>query len=285
MAEYREYHHTTRDRLRLYYRVYGPEDEARLPVLCLSGVTRNARDFHALALHLRATRQVVCPDYRGCGRSDRDLDPMNYQIETDTADMIDLLDGIGVTRAIFLGTSRGGLVTMGVAATRPQLIAAAVFNDIGPATRPGSRGKVGRYFELPYVYADWNEACAAFRTWSERTTPGLSDAQWMERARATFVETKDGRVRFDYDPKLGEALRQRTGAPPDNWARFEAMKDKPMLSLRGEWSVLLSPDTVEEMRTRKPNLQAVTVPNRGHTPLLDEPESLAAIDAFLKDLP
>lgn len=284
MAAYREHEHRTRDRLRLYYRAYGPENTSLTPVLCLSGLTRNSRDYHALALHLAKDRQVLCLDYRGCGRSDRDLDYMNYQVDTDTADVVDLLDGIGITRAVFIGTSRGGLVTMTLALSRPDLIAAAALNDVGPALRGGGRGKVAKYFELPYVYADWDAACAAYRAWSEKTTPDLSDKAWMERARATFVETKDGRVRFDFDPKMADAYRNRTN-PPHSWAKFEALKDKPVLSIRGEWSGILSPETVAEMRERKPDLQAATIPNRGHTPLLDEPESLAAIDAFLKDLP
>ncbi len=284
MAEYREFEHKTRDGLNLYFREYGPEDANRVPVLCLSGLTRNSRDFHALALHLGENRRVICLDYRGCGRSDRDLDFMNYQVDTDMADVVDLLDGIGIPRAIFMGTSRGGLVTMTLALSRPDLIAAAILNDVGPALRSGGRGKVGKYFELPYAYANWDEACATYRAWSQKTTPDLSDAQWMVRARATFVETKDGRVRFDFDPKMADAYRQRTN-PPHSWAKFEAMKDKPILSIRGEWSGILSPETVEEMRTRKPDLQTVTVPNRGHTPLLDEPAALEAIDTFLRDLP
>lgn len=283
MAEYREYHHRTRERLRLYYRTYGPEANDKTPVLCLSGLTRNCRDYHALALHVAKQRPVLCLDYRGCGRSDRDLDYMNYQVDTDTADVIDLLDGIGIERAVFVGTSRGGLVTMTLALSRPDLIAAAVLNDVGPALRGGGRSKVAKYFELPFVYADWNDACAAYRAWSEKTTPDLSDEAWMDRAAATFVETKDGRVRFDFDPKMADAYRNRTN-PPHSWAKFEALKDKPILSIRGEWSGILSPETVDEMRAKKPDLRAVTIPNRGHTPLLDEPESLAAIDAFLKDL-
>ncbi|MDA0366783.1 MAG: alpha/beta hydrolase [Proteobacteria bacterium] len=284
MAEYREYTHQTRNGLALHFRSYGPEESARTPVLCLSGLTRNSRDFHALATHLAAERQVICLDYRGCGRSDRDLDYMNYQVNNDAADVVDLLDGTSVKAAIFVGTSRGGLVTMTLALSRPDLIAAVVLNDVGPAVRSGGRGKVGKYFDLPYAYPDWDAACAAFRAWSEKTTPGLSDAQWMDRARATFVETRDARVRFDFDPKMGDAYRGRTN-PPHSWAKFEALKDKPILSIRGAWSGILTAETVEEMRQAKPDLQAATIPNRGHTPLLDEPESLAAIDAFFKDLP
>ena len=284
MAEYREYTHRTRDGLELYYRVYGPEENDRTPVLCLSGLTRNSRDFHALAVHLGRDRTVMCLDYRGCGRSDRDLDYMNYQVDTDAADVVDLLDGIGVREAIFMGTSRGGLTTMNLALSRLDLIAAAIMNDVGPALRRGGRGKVGKYFELPYAYPDWDAACAAYRAWSEKTTPDLSETQWMERARATFVETRDGRVRFDYDPKMADAYRHRTD-PPHSWAKFEALMVKPVLSIRGEWSGILTAETVEEMRARKPDLQSVTVPNRGHTPLLDEPAAMAAIDAFLKDQP
>ena len=284
MAEYREFTHQTRDRLALYYRVYGPMESDRTPVLCLSGLTRNSRDFHALAVYLGRDRPVICLDYRGCGRSDRDLDYMNYQVATDADDVVDLLDGIGVPEAIFMGTSRGGLTTMNLALSRLDLIAAAIMNDVGPALRKGGRGKVGKYFELPYAYPDWDTACATYRAYSEKTTPELSDARWMERARATFVETRDGRVRFDFDPKMAEAYRGRTD-PPHSWAKFEALMVKPVLSIRGEWSSILTAETVAEMRARKPDLQAVTVPNRGHTPLLDEPEALAAIDAFLKDLP
>lgn len=284
MVEYCEYTHTTRDGLSLYYRVYGRNKIDQTPVLCLSGLSRNSRDFHRLAVHIGHTRPVFCLDYRGCGRSGRDLDYMNYQVDTDAADVADLLDGIDVPEAIFMGTSRGGLTTMTLAMSRIDLIAAAIMNDVGPALRAGGRGKVGKYFELPYAYPNWDTACLAFREWSEKTTPGLNDAQWMERANATFVETLDGRVCFDFDPKMAQAYRERIN-PPHSWVKFEALMVKPVLSIRGEWSGILTAETVDEMRVRNPDMHAVTVPNRGHTPLLDEPEALAAIDLFLEALP
>ena len=146
MAEYREHTHTTRDGLSLYYRVYGTDENAGTPILCLSGLTRNCSDFQTLAAHLGRTRRVLTMDYRGCGRSDRDLDYMNYQVDNDMADVVDLLEGAGIERAIFIGTSRGGLVTMTFALSRPDLIAGVVLNDVGPALRSGGRGKVAKYF-------------------------------------------------------------------------------------------------------------------------------------------
>ncbi|MSO66111.1 MAG: alpha/beta hydrolase [Alphaproteobacteria bacterium] len=284
MAEYREFWHRTRDGIDLYYREYGGKPRKKVPVLCLTGLTRNSKDFHRLAVRLAADRRVLCLDYRGCGRSGYDLDYMHYLVDVDTQDVIGFLDKLKIRRTAMIGTSRGGLVIMTLALTRTDLIAAAVLNDVGPEVKEGGRGKVGRYFGLDYSYPNWKAATAAYADYSRKVAPDLTDEEWQERAGMTFVETGDGRVHFDFDPAMAKAYRERKNAP-HSWDKFSALRDKPVLSIRGGTSGILAPDTVEKMRATKPDLMTVTVPNRGHTPFLDEPTAVVAIEAFLAGLP
>jgi len=280
MAEYTEHQHRTSDGLALYYREYGADHARTTPLLCLTGLSRNSKDFHALAGRLAAKRRVLCLDYRGCGRSDYDPDYMNYVIEVDCRDVIGLLDALGIRRAIMIGTSRGGLVTMSLAVVRPDLVAAAVLNDVGPEVKDGGRAKVGRYWDLDYAYPGWADATATYSTYMRRVAPDLTDRQWQERARMTFVEAPDGRVHFDFDPNMAKAYRERRSSG-HRWNEYEALARKPLLVLRGATSGVLAVETVARMKQMKPNLVTETVPNRGHTPFLDEPVAVAAIDTFL----
>lgn len=285
MADFTEHHHRLRDGLRLYCRDYPGGPSSRLPVLCLPGLTRNSRDYEDLAPHLAAQgRRVLCPDYRGYGRSDRDLEWMHYQIEYDAADVIDLLDGLGVARVHVVGTSRGGLIAMMLAASHPARIAGAVINDVGPDVIHGGASKIGKFFDMPHAFRDWDEATAAYEKWSGPATPDLTPAGWTKRARQTFVELPDGRVAYDFDPALGKAYRARENTPV-GWDKFRAFAGKPVLVIRGQFSGLLSRTTFDRMAEELPGLQRVTVPNRGHVPLLDEPAAIAAIDSFFARAP
>ncbi|MFA5120417.1 alpha/beta fold hydrolase [Zavarzinia sp.] len=281
MAGYETLRTTSFDGLSLHVRLYGDPADPRLPVICLPGLTRNSADFEDLALYLSAAgRRVISPDFRGRGRSAYDPEFMNYQPPTYARDTIDLLAGLGIARAFFVGTSLGGIVTQIVALGAPALVAGAVLNDIGPELDPAGLARIATYAGKQSDPATWDEAVAQLRMINLSQFPELDDATWMKFARAVFTEKPEGGLRPDYDPRIGDAMR--AGGPPvDMWPLFAGLAAVPTLVLRGALSDLLAPATVEKMTAAKPDLVAVEVPARGHAPLLDEPVSLAAIDAHL----
>ena len=275
------------DGLSLYYRDYHPAEESdRLPVLCLPGLTRNSRDFEALALRLqRAGRRVLTPDLRGRGRSQHDPDWSNYQPTTYLSDLAALQAAAGAERVVVVGTSLGGILAMLIAATRPAAIAAAVLNDVGPEIAPEGLQRIAQYVGRHIPVGSWEEAAAQARATYGLALPDLTDAQWLAFARRSYVEV-DGVPRLDMDPMIGEAVRAApSGAAPDLWPVYGALRPLPALAVRGELSDVLSEATFERMALEKPDLRRVTVARRGHPPLLDEPECVLAIDEFLSDLP
>ena len=275
------------DGLSLYYRDYHPAEESdRLPVLCLPGLTRNSRDFEALALRLqRAGRRVLTPDLRGRGRSQHDPDWSNYQPTTYLGDLAALQAAAGAERVVVVGTSLGGILAMLIAATRPAAIAAAVLNDVGPEIAPEGLQRIAQYVGRHIPVGSWEEAAAQARATYGLALPDLTDAQWLAFARRSYVEV-DGVPRLDMDPMIGEAVRAApSGAAPDLWPVYGALRPLPALAVRGELSDVLSEATFERMALEKPDLRRVTVARRGHPPLLDEPECVLAIDEFLSDLP
>jgi pimeloyl-ACP methyl ester carboxylesterase len=275
------------DGLSLYYRDYLPAEASdRLPVLCLPGLTRNSRDFEALALRLqRAGRRVLTPDLRGRGRSQHDPDWSNYQPTTYLGDLAALQAAAGAERVVVVGTSLGGILAMLIAATRPAAIAAAVLNDVGPEIAPEGLQRIAQYVGRHIPVGSWEEAAAQARATYGLALPDLTDAQWLAFARRSYVEV-DGVPRLDMDPMIGEAVRAApSGAAPDLWPVYGALRPLPALAVRGELSDVLSEATFERMALEKPDLRRVTVARRGHPPLLDEPECVTAIDEFLSDLP
>lgn len=278
-----ERHFLSADGLSLHYMSYGA-DSARAPILCLPGLTRNARDFEDLAPRLGADRRALAPDMRGRGRSEWDPDWRNYKPRIYVADVWRLLDELGIDRVVVIGTSLGGLMAMIMAAEHPERLAGAILNDIGPEVAPEGLARISEYTgRLPPVEG-WEAAVAQSREIYGDALPGLSDAQWARLARRSYRENEDGTISPDMDPNIGRALREQGGTPGDTWALFDALRDIPTLVLRGELSDILSAETLARMQARKPDLQVATIPRRGHVPLLDEPESLAAIDAFLARL-
>ena len=284
---WRERYFESSDGLSLYYRDYLPAEASdRLPVLCLPGLTRNSRDFEALALRLqRAGRRVLTPDLRGRGRSQHDPDWSNYQPTTYLGDLAALQAAAGAERVVVVGTSLGGILAMLIAATRPAAIAAAVLNDVGPEIAPEGLQRIAQYVGRHIPVGSWEEAAAQARATYGLALPDLTDAQWLAFARRSYVEV-DGVPRLDMDPMIGEAVRAApSGAAPDLWPVYGALRPLPALAVRGELSDVLSEATFERMALEKPDLRRVTVARRGHPPLLDEPECVLAIDEFLSDLP
>jgi pimeloyl-ACP methyl ester carboxylesterase len=278
------------DGLRLYYRDYAPEpassDSGRLPVLCLPGLTRSSRDFEALARQLqRRGRRVLAADLRGRGRSQHDPNWANYRPEVYLADLERLQAAADAPRVVVVGTSLGGILAMMIAASRPQAIAGAVLNDVGPEIAPEGLERISKHVGRHAPVRDWDEAIAQARAIYGLALPDMPDPDWLAFARRTYVEI-DGVPRLDMDPGIGEAVRAAPAdSAPDLWAAYAGLRPVPTLALRGELSDVLSVATFDRMAREKPDLRRVTVARRGHPPLLDESEALSAIEDFLAGLP
>jgi pimeloyl-ACP methyl ester carboxylesterase len=280
-----ERYYTSADGLRLYYRDYAARTSGRLPVLCLPGLTRNSRDFEHVALRVQRERRVLAVDLRGRGKSQHDPNWANYHPGTYLADLGLLLADADVDRCIYFGTSLGGILSILSAVVRPQSVAAVILNDIGPEVDPAGLARIAAYAGRQPTARSWDEAVAIVRSTYEVALPGLTDEQWADYTRRSYTDV-DGVPRLDVDLNIGEAVRQApAAAAPNMWAMFAALKSVPVLALRGATSDILSRATFDRMQAEKPDLVRVEVPNRGHVPLLDEPEAVAAIDAFLARLP
>jgi len=282
-AHYEDRFWTSSDGLNLHYRNYpGPDGAATLPVLCLHGLTRNARDFSRLAEELAATRRAIVPDMRGRGQSDYAPDSDSYSPLTYVQDVEKLLAEQGVTRFVAIGTSMGGLMTMLMAHAAPGRMAAVVMNDIGPEVDPTGLARISGYVGQGRSYPTWVHAARGLAEAHGAAFPDYDLDRWLEMAKRTMVVTQNGRICFDYDMAIAEPFAKPGNAAPLNlWLAFEALRGVPMVLLRGELSDLLSDPTVAQMQARNPVMQVVTVPRVGHAPTLDEPEARAAIHALL----
>jgi len=276
---------TSADGLRLHYRDYPAAEPGRRPVLCLPGLTRNSRDFESSALRIQQTRRVLSADLRGRGRSQYDPNFLNYHPGTYVGDLARLLADAGVEKVILFGTSLGGILSMLIAAGTPQVPAAVILNDVGPEVAPEGLQRIASYVGKHAPVRNWQEAAAQMRSMYGVAMPDANDADWIAFAQRSYSEV-DGVPVLDVDRGVGEAVRAApAGAAPDLWPLYAALKPVPTLAIRGEISDVLSVATFDRMQREKPDLQRLTVPGRGHPPLLDEPECVAAIDEFLARLP
>ena len=282
-AHYEDRFWTSSDGLCLHYRNYpGPEGGAKLPVLCMHGLTRNARDFAGLAESLAATRRVIVPEMRGRGQSDYAPDSDSYTPVTYVQDVEKLLVEQGITRFVPVGTSMGGLMTMLMALAAPGRMAAVVMNDIGPEVDAAGLARISGYVGQGRSYPTWVHAARALSAAHSVAFPDYDIEKWLEMAKRTLVVTQNGRISYDYDMAIAEPFaKPGNAAPPNLWLAFEALRGVPMLLVRGGLSDLLSADTVKQMGARNPAMQVVTVPRVGHAPTLDEPEVRSAIHALL----
>jgi pimeloyl-ACP methyl ester carboxylesterase len=280
---------TSQDGLRLHTRVYGPEHSTQLPVVCLAGLARTSADFHEVATHLSThktkPRQVLALDYRGRGRSDYDSNPANYDPRVEMQDVQDVLTAIGVHEAVFIGTSRGGLITMGLSAARPGCIKGVVMNDIGPVIEGKGLARIKSYVgKLPKPH-DYGEAVQILKRIASQHFTRLSDAEWDTFARRTFKESANGLVP-DYDPQLTKALESfdLEKPLPVLWPLFEGLKGVPVLSIRGEHSDILSVETQTEMARRHPFCENYVVVGEGHAPMLGDKPTIQKIAGFVQNL-
>jgi len=273
------------DGLRLHARCYGPRSAERA-VLCLPGLARTEADFEALAAALTApgeARRVIALDYRGRGRSDYDRDPENYNLNIEMADVLAVLTALDALPAVFVGTSRGGILTMLIAAVRPTAMTGAVLNDIGPVIEPKGlmriKGYVGKLPE-PRSFEDGAEI---LRRLFDAQFPTLTQADWLKAASRTFRQ-ENGRLVTTYDPALARAMEgiDFEKPMPPLWKEFEALRHVPVMAVRGGNSDLLTEATVTAMAERHPDLESFEVPDQGHAPLLAEPETIARIVAFVR---
>jgi pimeloyl-ACP methyl ester carboxylesterase len=283
---WRDVYFSSFDDLRLHVRHYPALGRGARPVVCLPGLTRNARDFHHLASYLshhpERPRDVYCIDYRGRGGSERDRRWRNYTPYVELLDILDFMTVQELHRAAVIGTSRGGMIAMLMAVFRPTAIGAVVLNDIGPVIETTGLARIMGYVGRMRVPRNWDEAAAQLRDLHEHYFPALDSWQWEEMARSIYNE-KNGRPAQGYDRRLAKTLHSidlgQRG--PDLWPQFIALGQFPALVIRGANSDLLSAETVEAMAERHPNLRSFTVRDQGHAPLLNDADTVETIGSFL----
>lgn len=254
-----------------------------LPVLCLSGLTRDSRDFDYVLPHLTGCR-VIRLDYRGRGKSDWAEDFGSYNIMREAQDAMELLDHLGLEQAAILGTSRGGLIAMGLAATLKDRLIGVAINDVGPELDAGGLEAIMTYLGRKPAAKTLAEAASARAHVMRDMFPNVPMQRWHEEVAKFFVETEEG-LELSYDPKLRDAVEATShAAVPDLWPWFEALDGLPVAILRGANSDLLTQETYDEMLRRLPQAKGAVVPDRAHVPFLDEPEAVALLQGWIGEM-
>ncbi|WP_160005582.1 alpha/beta fold hydrolase [Rhizobium sp. 18055] len=280
------------DGLTLHLRDYDPgrsATAARLPVICLPGLTRNARDFHRLALILSQEalkpRRVIALDYRGRGLSDWDGNKANYNLVVEAGDVMRACAYLGIDRAVFIGTSRGGLILHFLAVMKPELLAAAVLNDVGPVIEAYGLMQIRDDLNAATAPLSWDQAAETLKMRHGVHFPALTDDDWAEMATAIYRET-NGRIASDVDPAIAAQLKTIDfGKPlPDLWTQYQGFDGLPLMVVRGENSALLSEATLLEMAASHADLSVARAPGQGHPPLLHSEPLIRQIKAFLETI-
>ena len=271
----------TADGVRLHARDYAG-DASRPPVVCLPGLTRNVRDYAALAERLAGAWRVVAIDFRGRGESGRAEDWASYAPATYADDVRAMLAELAIARFVAVGTSLGGIVAMMVAEAEPGRLAGLVLNDVGPEIDPAGlqriRGHVGRASSFP----TWLHAARAVADAHRDVYPDWSLDDWLAMAKRLYRLTEKGKIVLDYDLRIAEPFKVAGAeAPPDLWGAFDALRETPVLIVRGERSDVLAPTTAARMVAALPGAEMVMVPRVGHAPTLDEPLAAAGVDRLL----
>jgi pimeloyl-ACP methyl ester carboxylesterase len=289
VSAFQERHWRSHDGLNLYARDYSAVGvEAGLPVISLHGLTRNSKDFDDIAPVIAGWgRRVIVPDVRGRGQSDRDPDPRHYQPKVYARDVIEMMAELGIHRAVFLGTSMGGIITMTMMAIRPKAVAAAILNDVGPMIAPEGIARILSYVGKPVEIRDWNDAADYVRRTNGLAFPHYGEEDWHRFAQRTFRQGSLG-PELDYDPAITVPL----GKPPSKLSLWLAgflfrrlARRRPTLLIRGELSDVISAEIADRMKRMAPRMHRVEVPGVGHAPMLTEPEAVDAIEQFLRTVP
>jgi pimeloyl-ACP methyl ester carboxylesterase len=282
MTAYENRYWWSNDGLRLHYRHYSG-DAARTPVICLPGLTRNARDYHALAGRLAGRRRVIAVDFRGRGESAYAKDPMTYVPMTYVQDMAALLDELKIERFAAVGTSLGGIVTMLLGGTSAHRLAGALLNDVGPEIEAAGLSRIRGYVGRGSAYPTWMHAARAVAEAQGDVYPDWGIEDWLAMAKRLHRLNSGGRVVLDYDMKIAEPFRvPGNEAGPDMWRALDGLKTVPVLLVRGERSDVLGARTAERMAAALPGAELVTVPRVGHAPTLDETALEAPIARWLE---
>ena len=268
------------DGIRMYYRDYGDGNAAKTPVLCLSGLTRNSKDFHGLAKWLARERRVVTLDYRGRGQSEYDPDWKNYQPATYVSDVRHLLSALSLHRVFVVGTSLGGIIAMGMGVAMPGVLAGVLLNDVGPDISLPGLSIIQRYMEAQKAFSDWRTVADHLA----RFFPDLgfkTPEDWEFMARLNYRQREDGKIIQEWDPNLVRPLQNFDPKGIDLWPLFRSLGRIPLVTLRGEKSNILTTETFQHMIDVNPHMTAVTVPDVGHVPSLAEPQSIDALTGAL----
>jgi pimeloyl-ACP methyl ester carboxylesterase len=272
------------DGLRLHCRDYAGGEDGRPPLLCLPGLTRNARDFEGLANRLAGQWRVICPEFRGRGESAYAKDPMSYVPLVYQQDINRLVEELQIDRFVAVGTSLGGLVTMLIAATHREWLAGALLNDVGPVLEAEGLARIRTYVGVGQSHQSWVQAARAVGTANAAIYPGYDLEDWLRIAKRQYKLNSAGRIVLDYDMRIADPLRIAGGESGnvDLWPIMQAFVGKPMAVIRGEASDILSAATAQRMIADVgATAELCTVPGVGHAPTLDEPEACAAIDRLL----
>jgi pimeloyl-ACP methyl ester carboxylesterase len=273
---------TSGDGLTLRYRDYSGGDRGQPAVLCIPGLTRNARDFEPVADAFAGEWRVLSVDLRGRGQSDYAKDPSTYMPLQYVADILALLDQATLDKVVVVGTSLGGIVAMLLALSAPERIAGAVLNDIGPDVEAAGLERIRGYVGQGRSFPTWMHAARGLREQGGVAYPDYAIGDWLRLAKRLMVVGPGGRIAFDYDMRIAEPFSQPPPAEPfDMWPAFRALGGRPLLAIRGELSDILSAATLEKMATELPQMDVCMVSRTGHAPALDEPEALAAIGRLL----
>jgi pimeloyl-ACP methyl ester carboxylesterase len=274
---------TAADGTQLFARDEGPADNGLTPLLCLPGLTRNSRDFEPVFERYAKQRRVIAMDFRGRGLSARAMDAQTYRVDVELQDTLAFLNTLQVSRVALLGTSRGGIVGMLMAAFAKPYLVGLMLNDIGCALETVGLLRIKDFVGKPVYYQSWDDVAASLAS-SSRGFANVSHSQWLDMARRIYVETGKG-IGPSHDPRLADTLPSeddiKSGKIGELWSILPSLHNVPFALLRGAGSDLLSVETVERMQREASGLVATTIPERGHVPFLDEPASLSAIDAWL----
>jgi pimeloyl-ACP methyl ester carboxylesterase len=275
---------TATDGLRLHYRDYPGGQPGQPPIVCIPGLTRNARDFAVVAERLSPAWRVICVDLRGRGESPPAADPASYAPPSYALDVGALFVALKIDRAVVLGTSLGGLIAMLMALTTPERLAGVLLNDIGPVLDAAGLSRIRSYVGRSASWPTWLHAARALAETQKSAFPLYAIEDWLAMAKRVCRLTSAGRIVFDYDMRIAEPFREAPEEAPsvDLWPAFEALAGRPVAVTRGALSDLLSVATAQEMARRLPDLDLVTVADIGHAPALDEPEAIVAIDRLLQ---
>ena len=279
MATWTDRYWNSADGVKLHYRDYDGNHD-RPPILCIPGLTRNAREFEPVADRFAGDWRIIAIDLRGRGGSAFDPDPSNYKPMVYVADILKMLDQLGIADAVFVGTSLGGICTMALALGDRERIAGALLNDIGPVVDMAGVERIMGYVGKASSFASWADAIAELSARNFDVYPDYGPAEWERYVRRLMREDGSGSVVFDYDMAIAGNF-ESAASTPEIWPLYQALDGRPVTILRGELSDLLSAQVATRMATELPDVELVTVPRVGHAPSLDEPESLAALDRLL----